>query len=232
MAGAFSSVKPRRIHESIIDQILGLLRSGKLKPGDALPSERELAEILGVSRPTVRNALCVLDAIGIVDIHHGRRTYLATPRPAVLAGPLAFMFSETSETFKQVMEFREILEPAIASRAALASTADHLDSLKQIIREQEDEVRSGGTGVEWDLMFHTAISEATGNHLLTQLMRFSLVFTKEVRSRFFQRQARGTVSIVGHRQILRALNQRDPSAASEAMLKHLREIEGVIAGQQ
>lgn len=219
------------MHESIVEQVLGLIRDGKLRPGESLPAERELAEMMGVSRPTVRNALCVLDAMGVIEMRHGRRTYLSTPNTGVLAGPLAVIFSEASETFKQVMEFREILEPAIASRAAQMCTPAHIKRLSRIIESQETDVGSGGTGVEQDLEFHLTLSEATGNHLLTQLMRFSLVFTKEVRSEYFQRQARGAVSIAGHRQVLKAVKARESEAAYEAMVQHLQEIEGVIASQ-
>jgi GntR family transcriptional repressor for pyruvate dehydrogenase complex len=224
----FLIVRPKRMHDAIVEQVLNLIKAGKLRPNDPLPSERDLARSLGVSRPTVRTALSVLETMGIVELHHGKSTVLSKPRVDVLAGPMAVLFASHSAAVGHLMDFRLILEPGVAYCAALRAGPDDIHSLEEILERQSGRNRQGLVSVEEDAEFHCALANATRNRLLIQVFQVLNGLMKEVRADWLEDVGRGTASVGGHEAILRAVRSKASVQAFEAMRAHIEGIKDLI----
>jgi GntR family transcriptional repressor for pyruvate dehydrogenase complex len=166
-------IKPSKISDAISEQLKDLIRSGALKPGDRLPSERELVEQLGVSRPSVREALLKLEAKGMITSRQGGGTYVSEVLAPSIVNPLADLLRDNPEAISDVLECRHGLEELAASYAALRATADD----RELIREKflalvdataaRDLERSAFADTE----FHMAIAEASHNFALLYITR-------------------------------------------------------------
>jgi len=227
VAESFHPVRAVRVSEKIVDQVRQLMAAGVLKAGDRLPAERELARLLGVGRTSIREALRVMESLGMLESRSGAGTYLAPSqavRLLITAGPFT-----ASDRQRLVLEARLILEPELAALAARRATPGQIARLREVLGEQEADVAQGGGGLTANLQFHTALSEAAGNPVL-QVLRQSLHDVLwESRERLVSRKA--AESLAQHRRILRAVEAGDAAAARRAMLEHIQHTwQGFSAG--
>lgn len=218
------AIKKTRVYEDIVAQLKDLIASGKLKPGDQLPSERELSETFQVSRASVREAIRSLESMGLIQIRQGEGTYIASSVETLLAS-VAFTIRKQRDPLLEVFEARKILEPAIAALAAERATAEEVGALEAILKEQAQRVAAGETGVETDTRFHSSLADAAKNEVLLRLNDAIVDRLRETRERSLQTQGRPARSLAGHREILHAIQSKDPVKAREAMLAHLETIE-------
>jgi GntR family transcriptional repressor for pyruvate dehydrogenase complex len=219
------AIKKTRIYEEVVSQIHELIREGRFKAGDQLPSERELAETFKVSRTSVREALRALEAKGLMVSRTGAGNFIADGPVESLVAPLAAMLLEEKDALANVFEMRKVIEPHIASLAAERATKRDIERMKKILDKQREAVGRGETGVEADAELHFAIGRATQNQALEKLVSGLMDILSHSREESLQTKDRRKASIESHRKILVAIEAHDKSKAREAMLYHIEQVE-------
>jgi GntR family transcriptional repressor for pyruvate dehydrogenase complex len=218
-------VRKTKVYHEIVDQIRDLISAGRIKPGDRLPPERELAELFKASRNSVRDAIRVLEQMGLIESRQGDGTYVRSVSAEELAEPLAAMLLQSRTQMRELWEVRRVLEPAIAEFAAARITDEELDELETILATQQRKVEGGFSALEEDIAFHNAISEAARNTVILRTLDTLVDLLRQSRERSLQQHDRPAYSLAGHARILAALRRHDPEAARAEMLRHLREVE-------
>lgn len=219
------AIKKTRIYEEVVSQVHDLIREEKLKAGDQLPSERELAETFKVSRTSVREALRALETRGLVISRTGMGTFVAELPIESLVAPLATILLEEKGALADIFEVRRLVEPQIASLAAERATEKDIERMRKILDKQKGEVDQGGTGVEADAEFHFAISQATQNQALQKLISGLMDILSRSREESLQTPGRTEASLASHHRILSAIEIHDKNQAQEAMLDHIERVE-------
>jgi GntR family transcriptional repressor for pyruvate dehydrogenase complex len=223
-------IKSTRIYEEIVRQVKQLIAEGRLKTGDRLPPERELAEKFVVSRTSVREALRALESLGLIEIRPGEGTFVRQVSVDALVGPLALMMTSQREAIGELFEARRVLEPAIAALAASRATPDEVQEMERILESQAREVAAGRTGLAEDAAFHTAVGAAAHNHAITRIVHAIMDLLTQSREESLNTPGRPTRSHQDHRRILQAIARRNSSAARQAMLDHLVAVEALVLG--
>ena len=202
-----------------------LLASGALAPGAKLPPERELARQFGVSRPSLRHALKVLEAMGVIRQRVGSGTYLCEDAAGILRQPLEFVLLLDRISATEIIETRLILEPEVAAQAAENATAEHLRRLKETLDRRLDSLEAT---LSADLAFHHVIFIASANRLCVRLfsaMHEALASAMRITSR----QVNWSHTLSYHRRIYEAIYARDAERAREAMRAHLIDARRILA---
>lgn len=221
-------IRRSRLYQSIVQQIEALLERGELRPGDQLPAERSLAEQFQVSRASVREALRSLELLGIVETRAGGGTFVRQVLPDDLTRPLHSLIAR-GHTLADVIEFRGVVEPAIAALAAVRITATQLEELRDLIARQERRVAAGESYAEEDTRFHEVIGDASGNELLVTMLGVIWDVLRASREQWLQTNARAHASLEAHRRIYDALARHDADGARTASAEHIRAVgEGIL----
>lgn len=213
-----------RLSDRLAVRLSALIESGKLAPGERLPTEQQLASVHGVSRTVVREAVHQLKSRALVASRQGSGVYVA-PRPH--NQPLVFDPSvlESVDAVVHVVEVRRVLEGEIAALAAERATRAQVATIRRALKAIDTAVAEGGDGVAEDLAFHHAIGEATGNPqfklllgFLEQYLREAMRITRgnEARRQDFMEEVQHE-----HRAIVEAIAARDPAAARQHALRHI-----------
>jgi GntR family transcriptional repressor for pyruvate dehydrogenase complex len=219
------AIKKTRIHEEVVAQLHQLIEAGKLRAGDRLPSERELAETFRVSRSSVREAIRLLEREGFVVSRPGSGTFIAAVDVEALVQPLASLLSRGKHALLDLFEMRRLVEPGIAALAAERATPADILRLKEILTEQERQMSQGASAVESDAAFHFAIGQATHNSALQRLVASIVDILKPAREQSLQTPGRAHQSLASHREILVAIERHDPEFARHAMQRHIEAVE-------
>jgi GntR family transcriptional repressor for pyruvate dehydrogenase complex len=219
------AIKKTRIYEAVVEQIHDLIRQGKLRAGDQLPSERELAETFQVSRASVREAIRALETEGLVVTRTGMGTFVADLPVESLVAPFARFLAGAKDALADVFEMRRLVEPQIAALAAERVAEPQVEEMRRILEDQRRDIQQGRTGVEADAAFHFAIGRATQNQALEKLVSFLMDALAHSREESLQNLDRRRASLASHREILAAIEARSPARAREAMLKHIEAVE-------
>ena len=217
----FVALEPRRLYRQVADQIRVLIETGELAQGERLPAERDLAERLAVSRPTVREALIVLEVEGHIHIRMGSGVYVSR-KPADHSKVLPA--GDADGPF-EILQARCIIESAIAEEAARLATPALVAQLDDNLDRMEQALNDSGRAVILDRAFHTTIAEIIGNAALN---RFTGLIYDQRTSPYFEKLASyfegphsWSLALQEHRIIRDAIANNDPSAAREAMRSHL-----------
>lgn len=221
-------VRKTKLYEKIAEQIQRLIRDGVLKPGDKLPPERELAEMFQVSRSSLRDAIRALELTGLVEPRQGERTVVRAPSTDSLINPLAAMLLLERELVGDLLEFRGMIEPTLARRAATYASTEDINHLRDILSRQKEKVDRGELAIEEDSEFHYAIARMAKNSVVLKVLDAFMDLLRESRKQSLQVQGRLQKSLAGHQQILQAIEQHDPTTAETAMRRHIEEIEGIV----
>jgi DNA-binding FadR family transcriptional regulator len=214
-------IETRRLYRHIADQVAGLIARGEFAPGSRLPTERELAQMLGVSRPSVREGLIALEVEGLVDVRVGSGIYVRSARAG--AAP-ADVLGDSPGPF-ELLRARRLIESEVAELAARAARQSDIAGIAEAVRMMKSDIHGGDAYETGDRLFHVRIAEATRNSVLVTVvsmlwdLRSSPVYASLMRHAVTDGvRAR---SIADHERILKALAARDPAAARLAMQKHL-----------
>jgi len=221
-------IKSTRIYEEIVRQVKAMIADGKLKGGDRLPPERDLAEKFVVSRTSVREALRALESLGLVEIRPGEGTFVRQVSIDALIEPLALLMVSQREAIGELFEARRLLEPSLAALAAMRATPDEIQEMERILDEQGKEVASGRTGLAQDAQFHAAIGTAAHNRAITRIAHGIMDLLTQSREDSLNTPGRPTRSHEDHRRILAAIGRRDADGARAAMLEHIGAVEGLV----
>jgi GntR family transcriptional repressor for pyruvate dehydrogenase complex len=224
------AIKKTRIHEEVFSQIHELIKEGRFKARDQLPSERELAEIFKVSRTSVREALRALESQGLIVSRTGMGNFIVDLPVEALVGPLAYLLIDEKKALADVFEMRKLIEPQIAALAAERATRKDVAQLKRIVAKQTEAVSSGTTGVEADAEFHFTIGRATRNQALQKLVSGLMELLSRSREDSLQTDVRRKASVDAHRRIIGAIEMHDKTRARGEMLRHIEEVEKSVDG--
>ena len=232
-------VRNRTTAEEIAVQLRGMIHRAELRPGERLPPERDLARMLGVSRPTLRAGISSLAAMGVLQSRPGAGTFVVEEEvsPSLDSGPLRMMASLHGFTSAEMFEARISLEMAIAALAAERATGDQIAPIAEEITEMYTSLDQPEEFLIHDMRFHQLVAAASGNRILTALMNMVATILFDVRRRTVNCARDLKESAEMHRQIYRAIKDRDPAGARDAMHDHLvraqkaQQLEAVAAGE-
>jgi DNA-binding FadR family transcriptional regulator len=211
----FEAIRKDRVHEAVARQLEQVILK-KLRPGDKLPAERELASQLGVSRSSIRDAIRRLELMGLVEPRQGAGTVVREVSAETLAAPLANVITHKRQMVSELLDFRKMLEPPLAARAAGRATTGEIAEME------------GGLAVEEDTEFHYRIATASGNSVVLKVLDVVMDMLRETRSRSLQTEGRPEKSLAGHRRILAAIKRHDSKGAESAMRQHIRDVEKMV----
>jgi len=223
-------VKSTRIYEEIVRQVKQLIAEGRLKSGDRLPPERDLAEKFMVSRTSVREALRALQSRGLIDIRAGEGAFVRDVSVETLIEPLALVILPHREAVGELFEARRLLEPAIAALAARRATREEISEMERIVENQAKEVAAGRNGMLQDTALHAAIANSAHNRAITRIVNALMDLLTQSREESLHMPGRPARSHQDHRRILAAVQKRDEVAAHRAMLDHLIAVETLVTG--
>jgi GntR family transcriptional regulator, transcriptional repressor for pyruvate dehydrogenase complex len=234
----FQKVQPEKLSTSVVRQIELLILRGILRPGERLPSERELSERLGVSRPSLRDAVAALQDEGLLSTRAGSGIFVADVLGSAFSPALTRLFASHDEAMFDYISFRRDMESLAAERAARLGSDSDLKVVQAIFDKMAaaHNGRSAEDEAHLDAQFHTAIIEASHNVIMLHMMRsmFDLLHEGVFYNRqvmFKQRTSREAL-LDHHRAINDALQARDAPAARQAVQLHLDYIEQALADQQ
>ena len=216
----FDKIKQKKLADVIAAQIRGEIRSGSLRVGDRLPTERELIEQLGVSRATVREALMLLEADGFIQVRSGRHggAYVTTPRIERLATILDVILAVENTTTEQLLEARALMEPLAVRLASQRATAEDLERIEASITRAEEHPNDPEIVAEEAARFHILVAESTHNGVISALTATTQQLIYSRASEAFATQTDSTIR--AHRLILDAIRSRDPETAARRMTRH------------
>lgn len=217
-------IKRTRIPDEIADRIRALIVDGAFSKDKPLPSERDLAKVMRVSRSSVRDALRRLEVIGLLETRHGQGTYLHELSVDNVVTPMASVLTFNRARQEDLMDARRVFEPAVARMAATRATAEELDGIDRILDEQRRKVRAGEPTIGEDTAFHAAVAQATHNQVIVGVMETLNDLLVESRQRSLERKGRSLQSLKGHESVADALRRHDADAAAEAMHHHIDQI--------
>lgn len=219
-----SKRRPRRLPEVVAEQMQDFILSNNLQPGDKMPTEPELAEKYDVSRQVIREAARLLDQRGLVEIRAGRGMTVLKLSAAGVSDMYRLLLRFEPGNFSELMEVRMILEPGIASLAALRRSEEDVVQMKEMLREAEMNLDNFKKCLALDLAFHHKVSECTQNGLLAGLaapVNSALRDVYEDPTAYLASQPR---TLEEHRNILEAIERSDPEEAGAATKWHLSRI--------
>ncbi len=225
MPDALGKVKRRALHEDVMVRLAAYLREGKLKPGDRLPPERELAGRMHVSRATIREALRVMQLQSLIVSRHGAGTFIAEGKAASLAQAV------TQFALHDIFEARRLLDPSMAALAARRATPKDIAKLKSILKEQEENMQRGEDGGASDMRFHSAIAEATHNRAIIRLAQVLTEIFSPSRDAVLQSGERAKNSVLFHKRILKSIEAHSPEEARRAMAEHVKSVDRELMGK-
>ncbi|GEM_PF-1608617 len=221
------AVLPGRLSDALSSNLERVLLGGDVAAGTRLPSERELAAQLGVSRASVREAIHELMLKGLVVRRRGRGTLVADADGRGRGASLLGVMAPASRDVRAILDFREAIEPPITGRAAIRATPADIRSLAKLMSDMERE-RSRSGYAELDRRFHHFVARATHNPLLVRLDSVSAEWMVSIREDALESPKRRRTSLSGHRSILAAIAQHDEHAATAASAAHVRRIGSIV----
>lgn len=216
------------VPDNLAVQLEKLILSGKIPVGGRIPPERELAELWGLSRSSVRDALKQLALQGLIERRPGRGT-IVLEKINQFGDSLIELLDDDRHELLQVMEVRTVIEPSVAARAAQRARPIDLDELAHLLDEMSENV-STQRMAELDRTFHLSIARAAGNPLLASLLERVGQIVDRSPHELLQNRNEHLTTLSEHAKIFQALCERDPGAAEAAALAHLKSVQQQILG--
>lgn len=223
----FGPLRKKKIFDEVYDQLISLISSGELGPGEQLPPERVLARDLKVSRQSIREALKKAESKGLVTVRQGEGTFVLSAASEWMETPLLVMMAEEVERVYEFIEIRKLIEVRCARKAAEVATGKELKKMEKPLLKMDKLADSREILGQPDIDFHIAIAEASHNTLMVHLMAsirkiFSFMFKI---SNFTRPPGKNRILIKQHREIYEAIKRGNPDLAAQRMEDHLRFVE-------
>ena len=225
----FQSVKHIRVSDEIVDQVKTLISEGKLRPGDRLPPERDLVQEFSVSRPSLREALNSLVAMGFLEIK-GKRTFIRSVASESMQNPLSLLIKADTKKIFDLIEVRKAIEVWGASLAAQRASKEDIKHLAGIIEEMKKAFEEGRSWEKQDADFHLGIAQATHNTIQTHMMSTIYDLLRESMARVFKDRSKVKKLLDHHNRIFSAIKNHSPDKAREKTLEHLNYVEAEVKG--
>lgn len=229
----FRAIQRTKSYVEVVGQLRELIERGTLAPGQRLPPERELAQRMGISRATLREALAALEILGYLQVVNGRGIFVAErgPGPSPVDLSAVQWVPDDADSPFHLLEVRRMLEPPAAALAAERIRPEELAELQRLQEHMQRAVRATGRlPSDEDYQFHLLVSRASGNPLHYSLMRLVVqrmqypLWTR-LKGATYARPGRGKLYVAQHQAVVEAIAARDPEAARAAMTRHLDQVE-------
>jgi GntR family transcriptional repressor for pyruvate dehydrogenase complex len=226
----FFTVTPRKIPDAVYKQLVSLISSGRLKPGERLPSEREMATDMGISRQSIREAINKAKTVGLIEVRQGGGSVVVSSVGEQLKTPLAIILEEQAEKIFEFLDIRKLFEGWCAEKAATAAKAADLRAMQELLKRMEKLEPGEAAWEKADLRFHSAIAAASHNVIAIHIMdglkaSFNDYFKAK---KFALGPERKDVLFNQHSGILAAIRQRSPQKAKDRMTEHLEYVAEVL----
>lgn len=223
----FVPIKTRKLSDEVYRQIVSLISSGELKPGDKIPSERELAAVMGISRQSIREALNRAEVMRLIEVRQGEGSFILSSVNESLKPPLTLIMEKEVERIFDFLEIRKLVEGWCAEKAAVEATGDELENMQEILDKMKKVAAKDKQWEAMDLELHLSFAKATHNVIAVHIMealksnfRPFFKFTKSMPS-----SERIDVLWQHHYEIFSAIKQKDPVKAKKKVIAHLNFIE-------
>ena len=223
----FRAIEQRKVSAQIVDQVKSLIANGRLKPGDALPPERELMKVFNVSRPTLREALNTLSTMGFVQMAQRRRTRVKSLVPSNITEPLHYLLKDDIKVSLELIEARTIIETGNVRLAAKRATEADIERLENCLDKMGQKLKDNTSFTEEDAAFHLAIAEATHNKIQTHLM-FSIYDLLKEKVGLCYYNDETEYMYQQHRDIVEAIKAGDEALSQSRMENHLNYVESLL----
>jgi DNA-binding FadR family transcriptional regulator len=218
-------IRRRKLSDEVRERLLAQINEGDLRPGDPLPSERELMALYGVGRPAIREAMQQLASLGLIVVRHGDRPRLAAPRLDLLAEQLALtmrhVLTHDDNILRQLKEARIVVETGTARIAAEMRSEADLEALRDILARQLLARTEPAEFMRRDGEFHAAIAGISGNVVLSAVVRAVFDWMARFHSHAVRTSGLERLTLEEHEAIFAAIAARDPERAARAMRDHL-----------
>jgi GntR family transcriptional repressor for pyruvate dehydrogenase complex len=224
----FKPIKQIRVSDEIVNQMKNLISEGTLKPGDQLPPERELIKEFGVSRPTLREALKSLAAMGFLEVKQAKRTFIKSMISERMQDPLSLLIKTDTQKIFDLIEVRKAMEAWSAFHAAQRATEEDIKQLESIIKEMKEAFEKGRNWEKEDADFHLAIAQATHNTIQTHIMSTIYDLLKESVARVFTDRAKVRKLLQQHYRIFTAIKNHSAEKARDRTLDHLDYVDSEV----
>lgn len=219
---AMTPIDRSGITELVVQRIKDLLSRGELKAGSRLPPERELAEMLNISRPSLRTALKALSVMGIIRAKPGAGTYIAESLPEVFTEPMHFMTLINNTSIEELFEARRIIEAGLAELAAERAVVEDLDALNREIEGMRETIDDPENYLKHDVRFHQIMAHAANNKLMSGVMDTIAQLLFHIRRQTISNAKDLEEAIDWHRKIVDAIRKHDTKRAKDMLSSHLR----------
>jgi GntR family transcriptional regulator, transcriptional repressor for pyruvate dehydrogenase complex len=229
MTVEFPAIRRNAVAHEAIATIKRMIVRGELQAGQRLPAERELAVQLGVSRPSLREAIRALIALNILESRHGEGTYVSSLEPDLLTEPIDFVLQIDDGGINALFEARRVLEAGIAALAAERATDLELAELEDFVKRGRRMLEDADAFIEHDVEFHERIRRAARSPVLGSMLGSVSTLSLESRRRTAQAQTVRTRALADHARTVKTLKARDPEAARRAMVAHLDHVREAVS---
>ncbi len=224
------SIERKKVYEEIAEIILGDIKSGRLEPGDKLPSIVKMAETYQVSQASIREALNSLKVLDVIQVRHGQGSFINEQMPLGFEQNFEII---TKSDIANLLDLRKIIEVGCARSACEKADDYNLEKMANALEKMSTAVENNELGEQADYDFHMAIAEATGNPLLANLLddvSETMIRTMKETRRIWLYEAEKSIQKIydEHKRILEAIKNKDEEAAARHMFNHLKEVEEVL----
>lgn len=216
-------MKRTRLYEGIVKQLTNLINNGSLKPGDRLPTERELAIQLNVSRTAIREALRSLETMGFIESKVGDGTFIKEITLNNVINPFSSILYQDKKLMVELIDVRLLLEVEVAKLAARRISAAKITDIERSLDLMEKEIVEGGIGIKGDNQFHNALAIAAENTAMSKILHMCGDLLNSTREVALKNMRDTRIGLKQHREIFEAVKVGDEQKASELMKNHLEE---------
>jgi len=225
----YSQIRPHKIPEEIVQQIKSLIKDGKLQPGQKLPPERTLADLLGVGRSSLREAINILETLGFVEIKQRKGIFIRTVSSPIISDPLRQILEEDKSGLYQLYELRKDIELASTYMSAKIRTENDLVAIRKPLKRMEEGARNTNLLLDYDWEFHLAIARATHNflrvHILKNIFDLAADYMRLIVQKLIEEETSIFTVLDQHTRIFQAIQKRDQESARALMDEHLTWVE-------